>query len=504
MSEFNAPDIDYAGLSPVIALTAGLVIVLMASVLNPNRFVSAGLAFAVLAAAAGLSIWQWGEQTDLVAGALRLDELGLAAALIAMFAGAVVVILSIREPAAEQAELGAFYSLLLGSVLGMTLLAQAQNLVAFFIGLELLSIPLYVMCGAAIRREGSLESGLKYLIIGSLGSATLLYGFAFLYGVGGSMDFSAIADALAGGEADDTLVLIGTAMAAVALAFKVSLAPFHQWTPDVYQGAPTPVTAFMAVATKAAAFVAFARLFEVALGPIAPDWDAALAALAVTSIAVGNIGALGQDSLKRLLGYSGIAQAGYMLAGIVVANEKGLEALVFYLAAYALMNLAVFATIVARERETEHGDDIHALDGIGRSKPLLAWPLTIGILALAGLPGTSGFIGKLFLIEASVEGDYTWLGIAIVVGTMVSMAYYLRVLAAVWMPSASPAPEPGAAPAIAGGSPEADTTVKGASRCGLVVGAGLICAAATVAFGVYPDPLIDWASAAGESIQLTR
>ena len=152
-------------------------------------------------------------------------------------------------------------------------------------------------------------------------------------------------------------------MAAVGLAFKVSLAPFHQWTPDVYQGAPTPVTAFMAVATKAAAFVAFARLFEVALGPVADDWDAALAALAVISIVVGNIGALGQDSLKRLLGYSGIAQAGYMLAGIVVATEIGLEALVFYLAAYTLMNLAVFAAIVARERETEHGDDIKALRG---------------------------------------------------------------------------------------------------------------------------------------------
>ena len=151
------------------------------------------------------------------------------------------------------------------------------------------------------------------------------------------------------------------------------------------------------------------------------------------SIAVGNIGALGQDSLKRLLGYSGIAQAGYMLAGVVVASETGLDALVFYLAAYALMNLAVFVAIVARERETEYGDDIRALEGIGRTRPLLAWPLTIGFLALAGLPGTSGFIGKLFLIEATVEADYTWLGVAIVIGTMVSLAYYLRVLAAVWM-----------------------------------------------------------------------
>ncbi|HET8592055.1 MAG TPA: NADH-quinone oxidoreductase subunit N, partial [Solirubrobacterales bacterium] len=435
MSEFNAPQIDYAGLSPVIALTAGLCVVLMVGLIQRlGRFTIAGLTVLVLAAAAGLSIWQWSEQEDLVAGALRLDAFGLSVALIACFAAAVAVVLSIREPAAAEAGHGAFYALLLGSVLGMVLIAQAQNLIAFFVALELLSIPLYVLCASARRTEASLESGLKYLIIGSIGSATLLYGFALFYGASGSMDFSGIADALGpGGEGDETLVLIGTAMVATGLAFKTSLAPFHQWTPDVYEGAPTPVTAFMAVATKAAAFIALARLFQVALGPIADDWQPALAALAVASIAVGNLGALGQDSLKRLLGYSGIAQAGYMLAGIVVASETGLEALVFYLAAYTLMNLAIFVVIVARERETDRGDDIEALAGIGRTRPLLAWPLTIGMLALAGLPGTSGFMGKLFLIEATVDGDYTWLGVAIVIGTMVSLAYYLRVVAAVWM-----------------------------------------------------------------------
>jgi NADH-quinone oxidoreductase subunit N len=320
-------------------------------------------------------------------------------------------------------------------------------------------------------------------------------------------------------------------MAAVGLAFKVSLAPFHQWTPDVYQGAPTPVTSFMAVATKAAAFVALVRLFEVALGPVSDDWDAALAALAVASIVVGNVGALGQDSLKRLLGYSGIAQAGYILAGVVVATQTGIEALVFYLAAYALMNLAVFVAVVVRERETPYGDDIRALEGIGRSRPLLAWPLTIGFLALAGLPGTSGFIAKLFLIEATVDADYTWLGVVIVVGSMVSLVYYLRVLSAVWMRptpiitagSSASRPGPAPAPIIAGGAPLApiggnepgtadvsfrpnptahdeDRAPLGASRCWLVVGSGLVCGAATVFFGVIPSPLVDWASAAGESL----
>jgi NADH-quinone oxidoreductase subunit N len=503
---FNAPDIDYAGLSPIIALTVGICVVLIAGVIPRfGRFAIAWLTLATLATTAGLAIWQWGEHEDLVSGALRLDELALVAVFIALLAAAVCTVLSIREPAAEDAGHGAFYSLLLGSVLGMVILAEAQNLVSFFVGLELLSIPLYVMCGSALKREGSLEAGLKYLIIGSIGSATLLYGFALLYGAAGSTDYSAIVEALGpGGEADDTLVLVGTAMAVTGLAFKVSLAPFHQWTPDVYQGAPTPVTAFMAVATKAAAFIALVRLLEVALVEIAGDWDAALAVLAVASIAVGNVGALGQDSLKRLLGYSGIAQAGYMLAGLVVFTETGLDALLFYLAAYTLMNLAVFVAIVARERETPYGDDIRAVEGIGASRPLLAWPLTIGMLALAGLPGTSGFIGKLFLIEATVEADYTWLGVVIVVGTMVSLAYYLRVLAAVWMrpePSAAP-PERAAMPAIAGGAPAGDAGVKGASRCGLVVGAGLLCAAATVVFGVAPSPLVDWVSQAGESITL--
>ncbi len=190
-----------------------------------------------------------------------------------------------------------------------------------------------------------------------------------------------------------------------------------------------------------------------------------------------------------------------MLAGVVVFSQTGLEALIFYLAAYCLMNLAVFVPVVVRERETEHGDDIRALEGIGSSRPLLAWPITIGMLALAGLPGTSGFIGKLFLIEATVEADYTWLGVLIVIGTMVSLAYYLRVLAAVWMPAKTAArPGPAGAPSIAGASPEADAIPKGASRCALVVGAGLICAAATVAFGVAPSPLVDWASNAAQSL----
>jgi NADH-quinone oxidoreductase subunit N len=494
---FNEPHIDYAGISPIIALTVGLCVVLLSGVFKPTRRSAPVLTMVTLAAAAGLLIWQWGEPKDLVAGALRIDELAIAISLIAILTAAFCVVISPREAAVREAGSGEYHSLLLGSVLGMVLLAQAQNLVTFFVAIETLSIPLYILCAANLRREGSLESGLKYLIVGSLGSATLLYGMAFLYGGSGSTGFDGIAQGIAReGLLGDPLILIGIAMAAVGLAFKTSIAPFHQWTPDVYQGAPTPITAFMAVATKAAAFAVFLRFFDVALAPQVDDWQPALAVLAAVSILVGNVGALGQDSLKRMLGYSGVAQAGYMLGGVVVASESGASSLVFYLAAYAFMNFAAFAVIVARERETPFGDSIRAVRGLGAERPLLAWPLTISMLALAGLPATAGFIGKLFLIEALVEGDYTWLAVFIAVGTMISLAYYLPVVAAMWM-----RPEPGAAtPAIAGASPEADPVDPDAGRRLYLVAPALLAAAATIFFGVIPQPLVEFAERAGASL----
>ncbi len=495
---FNAPHIDYAALSPVLALTVGLCVVLLSGVFKPVKRAVPGLTLVTLGTTAGLLIWRWGDATELVSGALQLDDLAISISLIAILTAAFAVLLSIREPAAEEAGSGEYHALLLGSVLGMVLLAQAQNLVTFFVAIETLSIPLYILCATNLRREKSLESGLKYLIVGSLGSATLLYGMAFLYGGSGSTDFAGIASGIAQeGVLGDPLVLVGIAMAAVGLAFKTSIAPFHQWTPDVYEGAPTPITSFMAVATKAAAFAVFIRFFDVALAPQVDDWQPALADLAAISILVGNVGALGQDSLKRLLGYSGVAQAGYILGGLVVASEAGVNAIVFYLAAYAFMNLAAFAVVVARERETVFGDDIAAVRGLGAERPQLAWPLTISMLGLAGLPATAGFIGKLYLIEALVEGDYTWLAVFIAVGTMISLAYYLRVVAAMWM---RPGGEPAATPAIAGASPEADPIDPEAGRRIYLVAPALLAAAATIFFGVIPQPLVEFAEHAGASL----
>jgi NADH-quinone oxidoreductase subunit N len=497
----KGPHIDWAGISPLVALLGAATLVLLIGLLRPRavrEFLVPLLAFAGFAAAIGLGIWQYGEQKDLIAGALRLDDLTIVLSFVFSAGGAAAVLLSWRAVAPREAAHGEYFALMLTSAAGMWVLVAAQNLVTLFLGLELLSIPLYVLCATEMRRATSLEAGLKYLIIGSVGSATLLYGLAFVYGATGSTDFAGIARA-AGGVTSDPLLLTGIALSVVGLAFKASVAPFHQWTPDVYEGAPTPVTAFMAVATKAAAFGAFLRLFDVALLDASSDWAPALAVLATITIVVGNVGALGQSSLKRLMAWSSVAQAGYMLAGVVVATRLGVQATVFYLGVYLMMNMAAFAVIVIRERETGLGDDIASVQGLGAQRPLLAMAMTLAMLGLAGIPATAGFIGKFYLIDAAIAGDYAWLGVAIVIGSMVSLAYYLKVIAAMWMaeaPAAGTALQTTGRPAMAGGSPEADAP-RIEPETWFVA---LFFGAATLFFGILPSPLFNLAVHAGRSL----
>ncbi|HEX4466859.1 MAG TPA: NADH-quinone oxidoreductase subunit N [Solirubrobacteraceae bacterium] len=503
-AHLKGPHVDFAGLSPLIALLGGAVLALMVGLIG-RRFARAHivpfLSLVALGAAAGLTIWQWNADKSIVSGALRVDDLALTLNLILAAGAACAVLLAWRSLAAREAAHGEFHALLLTSVGGMSLLASAQNTVALFVGLELLSIPLYVLCATELRREHSLESGLKYLIVGSVGSATLLYGLAMIYGATGATDFNAIAAGIAKGSmATDPLTLTGVALCVVGLCFKASVAPFHQWTPDVYEGAPTPVTAFMAVTTKVAALGVFLRFFDVALIGTQSTWGPALATLATITIIVGNVGALGQSSLKRMLAYSSVAQAGYMLAGVIVSTQLGIAATVFYLAVYMMMNMAAFAVIVARERETGLGDSVAALNGLGRRRPLLAWPMTLAMLGLAGMPATAGFMGKFYLIDAAVNGGYAWLGIVIVIGSMISLGYYLPVIATMWLreePARVPAPgqAPGSLPALAGGSPELDT-----GRGLEVVFVAILAGAAIVFFGIVPQPLFDLVHHAGAAI----
>ena len=358
-SQVKGPHIDWAALSPILAPAVGGLVVLLVGLLSSSvvrERVVPVLALIAFAASIGCAIWRFNDPASIVSGALRIDDLALILDMLFSVAGIGTVLLSVGGVAPRQSGQGEYYALLLFSVMGMAVFVSAQNLVTLFIGIELLSIPLYVLCASETTNEHSLESGLKYLVIGSVGSATLAYGLALVYGSTGATDFSGIASAIAHGKigvgiAGDPMLLTGVGLSIVGFAFKASVAPFHQWTPDVYEGAPTPITAFMATATKAAALGVFVRFFDVAAIGIHDKWAPLVSAVAAITIVVGNVGALGQSSLKRILGYSGVAQAGYMLGGVVVATRLGVQATVLYLIAYLMMNYASFAVVVARERE---------------------------------------------------------------------------------------------------------------------------------------------------------
>jgi NADH-quinone oxidoreductase subunit N len=501
---FHAPHIDYLALSPLMATVGGSCLVLLVGLFRVHfvqRVLVPLLTLVALGGAIALAVINWhvGDTKPIVAGALASDPLSLSLSILFYIAGIATVLLSLRSAVAREAGRGEYYSLLLGSITGMVVLASAENLVTLFVGLELLSIPLYVLCASRVRREGSLEAGLKYLIIGSIGSATLLYGLALVYGSTGSTDFGRIAVAIGHTVSlTDPLLLTGIALTAVGLAFKASVAPFHQWTPDVYQGAPTPITTFMAVATKAAAFAIALRIFNEAFVSNQTNWAPALFALAVATILIGNVGAIGQTSLKRMLAWSGVAQAGYLLAGVVVGTRLGMQATVFYLGVYLLMNVAAFAVVIARERVSEHGDGIRSFDGLGRAQPWLAWPMTIAMLSLAGFPATAGFIGKFYLIQASVDGDYTWMAIAIVVGSMISLVYYLRVVAVMWLGPVEielPTTPPRRVRPVGGWSPEAEARAQPE-----VAFVAILMAGATIFFGIVPSPLFHVANDVGHSL----
>jgi NADH-quinone oxidoreductase subunit N len=527
----KGPHIDWAGLSPFIVLAVGALVVLLLGLLRERvarEQIVPLLTLVTIAGAVGTEIWRFTHAATIISGALRIDDLALLLDLICAVSAFATVLLSWRGRAPREAGHGEYHSLLLFSLMGMAILVSAEDLITLFIGIELLSIPLYVLCAAEHRREGSLESGLKYLVIGSVGSATLVYGLAMVYGATGQTGFAKIASAitsgnLAAGSLGDPLLLTGLALVVVGFAFKASVAPFHQWTPDVYEGAPTPITAFMATATKAAALGVFLRFFDVAAIDAQETWAPLLASIAAITMIVGNVGALTQTSMKRMLGYSGVAQAGYMLCGVVVGSQLGVSATVLYLGAYLAMNMAAFAVITAVERES--GDDQQSsLAGLGARNPVLAWPLTIGMLGLAGIPGTVGFIGKFQLIHALVDGDYTWLAVVLVIGAMISLGYYLRVVATMWMGEQSAIRLLGHGVAfhpVSGGSPEADIedglvgpdgspAPTGASAAGTgaarvvanpeLVFVAVVFAAACVFFGIFPSVLFHLASHAGAAL----
>jgi NADH-quinone oxidoreductase subunit N len=337
---------------------------------------------------------------------------------------------------------GEFHILIIAAVIGMMVLASATSLVTVFLGLELLSIALYIACGFARGEDRSQESAAKYLLVGGFASAFVLYGMALIYGGAGTTVIPDIATRLQASSSGNPLILLGIVLMGVGFAFKASAAPFHMWTPDVYQGAPIPVTAFMSVGTKAAAFAMIVRVFAGGLPHLAPEWQVLLAFVAATSMVVGNVMAIAQSSLKRLLAYSGVAQAGYVLIGVIAGGQDdptvraaGLAAVLFYLFTYMFMNFGAFAVVTLLAGPDGDRDRLSDLDGLSRRSPLMAVLMTVFMLSLAGFPPFVGFFGKLFLFTAGVSAGYTWLVVLAVLMSVVSVYYYVRVLIPVWSAS---------------------------------------------------------------------
>ncbi|WP_052890594.1 NADH-quinone oxidoreductase subunit N [Thermogemmatispora carboxidivorans] len=336
---------------------------------------------------------------------------------------------------------GEYYALFLTAALGMMLLAAATSFMTLFLGLETLSLALYILCGFVTRRQGSQEAGMKYFLLSSFASAFLLYGVALIYGATGTTRFGAretnafpgVLQFLQAHPQSTALLLIGIGLLTVGFAFKVSAIPFQMWTPDVYEGAPAPVTAFMSVGTKAAALVAFARVFVVVLAPVAADWQAVVWALAVLTMVGGNLLALVQRNAKRLLAYSSVAHAGYLLIGVVVGGATGLAAILFYLLCYAFLNAGAFGALSALERLDNSGCDREDLRGLWFRRPWLAGFLAFFLLGLAGFPPMAGFAAKYYLFFAALQGGHPELLLIGVLTSVLGMYYYLRLIAAMFM-----------------------------------------------------------------------
>ncbi|MCY7301854.1 MAG: NADH-quinone oxidoreductase subunit N [Thermoleophilia bacterium] len=483
-ASIETPTVDWLALSPALSLLAAAAACLLGAVLVPapgrRAFAAtiAGAGFVVAGVLAAIVFDRSPEQGLLIAESMTRDRLAaLAQILIAGF-GVLAVLISFGDRRRDH--IGEYYALLAAAGGGMVFFVSAGNLLTMFLGLEWFSIALYILVALDTHRKESLEAGLKYLIVGSFGSAFLLFGCALTYGATGELGFNAIRDATG---ADDPLFVAGMAMIIAGLAFKASAAPFHMWTPDVYEGAPTPVTAFMSAATKVAALVVTLRILVTAFPEQAEIWTVAIAVLAVASLVVGNLAALAQTSVKRLLAYSSVSQAGFMLIAIAANNDLGGKALLYYLIPYGAASAGAFAVVAARERELGREVTLTTLEGWGWERPFYGAAMWVFMLGFAGFPLTGGMIGKFYVFSAAYEAGWWWLIVIGVIATAVSVYYYLAVVRAMYMrPSSARADL-----VVAGGSPPADFGLD------IAIGAAI---AVTIGSFFFVQPLIDLAGKA--------
>lgn len=424
---------DIAPLIPELILIAFALIVLAADLVRGGRRSLFWLS-AVGVIVTALACLLWVDMGEAFGGSFVRDPFTLGLDLISLLICGLTLLVSCGYVRRQGMESGEYYSLVLFATAGMMLMAGAGDLVIVFLGLEILSVASYVLAGLLRKNPLSNESSLKYLLLGAMSSAFLLYGMAAIYGITGTTSLKAIGVALpAAAQSSPFLMYIGVGMLIVGFGFKMAVVPFHMWAPDVYEGAPTAVTAFFTSGPKAAAFAAALRVFVTGLGGVSDQWTGVIAALAILTMTIGNIGAVAQKEIKRMLAYSSIAHAGYLLIGLAVPGALGLSAIVFYLVAYTLMNLGAFAAIAAVERTGQVRTELSGYAGLAKRHPGVALALTIFLVSLGGLPPTVGFIAKFYIFSAAVKSGMLGLAIVGALNSIVSVFYYLRVTVMMYM-----------------------------------------------------------------------
>jgi NADH-quinone oxidoreductase subunit N len=490
---------------PELILTVCACVALVMEVVLPYRLSRwAGyfaLAATALAAASvvvlGTQVWPASPMTGFY-GTVKIDGFAVVFKLIFLLAAALTVAISLRYLDVEGEQRGEYYSLVLFAAVGMMFLASGYDLIVLYISLELMALCFYVLVGYAKRERQSNEAGMKYFLLGAFSSGILLYGMSLLFGVAGSTNLGEIAPKVAQAAAAAAdfapgmglrpMVLLAMIALAAGLFFKIAAVPFHMWAPDAYQGAPTSVTAFLSTGSKAASFALYARIFVEALGGMRVDWAPLLGVVAAVTIMVGNWAAVTQTNSKRLLAYSSVSNAGYLLLGVIAANGYGYTGLVVYLIVYTFMNVGAFGVIIALRRRGVIGDEVDDLSGLGQKAPGMALMMAIFMLSLGGLPVTGGFIGKWFLFggllqRGAAEGRnwYYWLAAWAAFNTVVSFYYYVRFIRAMYI-----------------GDREADA--RPLSLSAPLQAALAICAVAVIFIGVYPHPFIKAAEAVAASL----
>jgi NADH-quinone oxidoreductase subunit N len=448
------PKIDLEPILPELILIGTGILVLLGGAIvkraEPAALLMLSLAGVVGAAAASILLWRWDGGLTVLAGAVAVDRFAVVARLVILTATGIGLLYGYHYFERSGEGKPELYPLVLFAASGMTLIASASDLIVVFLALEILSLSLYVLTGFS-SRLGSVEGAMKYFLLGAFSSAFFLFGIAMAYGATGSTRLSAVSRALAGQTGSQALALAAVGLLAVGFAFKVSAVPFHMWTPDVYQGAPTAVTAFMSAGTKVAAFAAFMRVFNVAFQPLTLDWMPLVWGLAAVSVVGGSVLAIAQTDIKRLLAYSSVAHAGFILIGLSAPGALGMSAALFYLVSYAVMILGAFGVVMLVSARGEDRTTIASYAGLAKRSPLLAGLMALFLFSLAGIPPTAGFIAKVRVFTAAIQAGHWELALIGVLASVVAAYFYLRVVTVMFMqePADDAEPDPSLLPRLA-------------------------------------------------------